>query len=126
MNVAEARALLGLIELFDKRPFLPAAADLWAEELREVAFVDAEAAVRKIFRLHGYDAKGSIRTLLPFDVKGVAAPIAAARIRRASQPAVTSAHRSPAERSEAAAAAVARARATVAAAEARYREKVAA
>lgn len=131
MNITEVKALLVLIESYDRSPFRPEAVDLWFEALRTVEHEDAEKAVHGIFRTSGRTEKGDIRRLLPADVRRPAEAIAESRYRRAAQKAI-GARRPPGVplsgpvRSPAAEAALAQARAKAAEALDRYREKIAA
>lgn len=128
MNATEVRALLTLIETYDRSTFQPKAVELWGEALRRVSFEDAEAAVHAIFRVAGHDDRGNIRKLLPIDVKRPAEAIGEARRRRRAQAAIAA----PAQRvgstgrPAAVEQALAEARAKAEAAAARYREPVAA
>lgn len=81
MKLDEVKELLQLITTYDRRPFTPAAVDTWYTELRKVAYEDAEAAVRTIFRTNGHDDRGNVRTLLPADVRRPALAIAESRYR---------------------------------------------
>jgi hypothetical protein len=127
MNATEVRALLTLIETYDRTTFRPEAVALWGEALRRIAYQDAEAAVHAIFRTSGHDERGAVRRLLPADVRRPAEAIAESRYRRAAQRAIgTRAPAAAAEPSAAQLAARLAARQVAEAAVARYRERVAA
>jgi hypothetical protein len=82
VKFTEVESLLKLITTYDRRPFLPGAAEVWFAELARVEYEDAAEAVRTIFRTNGHDDRGNVRTLLPADVRRPAQAIAETRYRR--------------------------------------------
>lgn len=128
MRTEDVKALLVLIESYDRTPFRPEAVDLWFEALRTVEHADAEAAVHAIFRVSGRDERGAVRRLLPADVRRPAEAIAESRYRRAAQKAISAGKAAPAETAPSARQLAARlaARQIAETAAARYREKIAA
>ena len=132
MKFSEVGELLKLISTYDRRPFPPEAAEVWAAELGRIEYEDAAEAVRTIFRVNGHDERGGVRTLLPADVRRPAEAIADTRRRREAIAAQRKAldapqvRRGSTGRPAAVEAALAAARAKAAAAAAKYREPIAA
>lgn len=128
MNPMETKRLLSLISTYDRRPFPPEAVDVWHLELSRVEYVDAELAVQTIFRTNGHDDRGTVRTLLPADVRRPADAIAESRRRKAAQAAVegVQVRRGSTGRPAAVERMLAEARAKAEAAAAKYREPIAA